>query len=187
MNVSFIIPTNRNQIVTLSSIPDGYPVYIQREKGDYIARNAGIKRAEDGIIICCDDDISFSHDFLTHVLSLVKPGILVGLEDYWPFRWCITRFMAFYKSDWEKVGGFDETKEWYGGPDTDFCIRMEQEGITIIRLPRDIIKHHDAEKDLPLKTKVIDNFWLWRKHPAVMTTPILSLIGRKLGLENEYK
>jgi GT2 family glycosyltransferase len=182
MYVSFIIPTNRNQIITLSSIPNDYAVYIQREKGDYIARNAGIKKAKDGIVICCDDDISFSLDFLSDILSLVKPGVLVGLEDYWPSRWCITRFMAFDKSDWEKVGGFNETKGWYGGPDTDFCIRMEKAGIKIIRIPRNSVIHHDEEKNLPFKVNLVDNFWLWKRYPLIMTPIILRLLERKLRM-----
>lgn len=180
--VTFVIPTNREKVITLQSIPEGYPVYIQKEKGDYIARNTGIKKAGEGIIICCDDDITFSQEFLSHVLSLVKPGIMIGLEDYWPFRWCITRFMAFDKSDWDAVGGFDETKGWYGGPDTDFCIRLEKAGVSIIRIPQSMVEHHDSEKILPFKTKVIDNLWLWYRHPIIMTYPIMQMLGRKIGL-----
>jgi len=183
-DISFIIPTNRDKIYTLESIPPECPIYIEREGNDYQARNKGIKKAKTDIVIVCDDDIKFSKGFLEFVLSKMEENTLVGLEDYYPMRWCITRFMCFWKKDWERVGGFDESRKGYGGPDTDFCIRMEKAGVKIIRLPRDSVEHVYPEKKRPAIKELSVLLYLLRRHPRQMIIPAFKLIFRKItGIE----
>jgi len=184
MNVTFVIPTNREKIYTLDSIPADCPGYIEREGNDYQARNIGIQKAKTDIVIVCDDDTRFSKDFLDLVLSKMEKNTLIGLKDYYPMRWCITRFMCFWKKDWERVGGFDEKREKYGGPDTDFCIRMGKAGVKIIRLPRDGVEHIYPEKKRPAMKELGSLFYLIRRHPRQMLIPAFKLIFTKItGVE----
>ena len=183
-DVSFIIPTNRKKIYTMESIPAECPVYIEREGNLNQARNRGIRKAKTPIVVVCDDDIQFSKEFLNKVLSLLDKRTLVGLEDYYAMKWCIGRFMCFWKEDWERVGGFDESRNVYGGDDTDFCIRMEKAGVKIIRLPRDSVKHLYPEKKRPAMKELEVLFYLFRRHPKQMIIPAFKLILRKItGIE----
>lgn len=88
--------------------------------------------------------------------------------------------MCFWKEDWERVGGFDESRNVYGGDDTDFCIRMEKAGVKIIRLPRDSVKHLYPEKKRPAMKELEVLFYLLRRHPRQMLIPALKLIFRKI-------
>jgi GT2 family glycosyltransferase len=179
-NITFIIPTNREKVYPLDSIPADCSLYIEKEGNDYQARNMGIRKAKTDIIIVCDDDIKFSKDFLDLVLSKMEKNTLVGLEDYYPMRWCITRFMCFWKEDWERIGGFDEEKRGYGGPDTDFCIKMEKAGVKIIQLPRDSVEHIYPEKKRPAMDELRNLLYLMRRHPRQILIPAFKLIFRKI-------
>lgn len=178
--ISFVIPTNREKVYTLESIPADCPVYIERVGNDYQARNTGIRKAKTEIVIVCDDDIRFSKNFLDSILPKMEKNTLVGLEDYYPMRWCITRFMCFWKEDWEKIEGFDEKRKKYGGPDTDFCIKMEKAGVKIIRLPRDSVEHVYPEKKRPAMKELGVLLYLLRRHPRQMLIPAFKLIFRKI-------
>ncbi|MDY6965241.1 MAG: glycosyltransferase [Halobacteriota archaeon] len=183
-DVSFIIPTNREKVYTLESTPDECPVFVEREGSLDQARNRGIRKAKTNIVIVCDDDIRFDKDFLNMVLSMMDENTLVGLEDYYAMKWCIGRFMCFYKSDCERAGMFDEKRMKYGGDDTDFCIRMEKVGVRIIRLSIDSVEHMYQEKDRPATKEFESLFYLFRRHPRQMAIPAFKLIFRKLtGVE----
>lgn len=179
-NITFVIPTNRERIYTLESIPADCPVYIEREGTLNQARNRGLRKAKTDIVIVCDDDIKFDKAFLNLVLSKMGKDTLVGLEDYYPMRWCIGRLMCFWKVDWDKVGGFDESRSKYGGDDTDFCIRMEKAGVKIVRLPRDSVEHIYPEKERPAMKELGVLLYLLRRHPRQMFAPAFKLIFRKI-------
>jgi len=61
-DISFVIPTNRQIIHTINSIPKECEIIISHEKPLGAARNDGIERATRKWIILCDDDISFSNN-----------------------------------------------------------------------------------------------------------------------------
>lgn len=177
-NITFVIPTNREKIRILDSIPQGCDVRLEREGNENEARNRGIRNARTEYIALCDDDIHFAHDFLDRCLALAKEGLIVGLEDHYPLRWLISRFMLFAKSDWQKIGDFDESVRH--GAETEFCIRAEKLGLKIVRLPRSSVFHFEHEKPAYHRTHVKWLWYLWRRHPRQMTVPALKLIFRKI-------
>ena len=178
--VTFVIPTNRNTLRTLDSIPSEYNVIVERdyEFSENRARNRGIKRAETEYVALCDDDIAFDGLFLDRCLSLRCQGVIVGLADYHPLRWVISRFMLFAKSDWEKIGGFDESVNH--GADTDFCIRAEKLGMKTMSISRNSVLHIEHEKPYFHRQHIKWLWYLWRRHPRQMTVPAFRLIFSKM-------
>jgi GT2 family glycosyltransferase len=179
-DVSFVIPTNRDAVYTTKSIPSIYSVFVEREGNLDEARNRGIRKANTEIIIVCDDDIEFNKTFLDSVLSKMETRTLIGLEDFYPMRWCIGRFLCFWKKDWETIGGFDENRSIYGGDDTDFCIRMENAGVKIVRIPRESVKHFHQEKVRPPLDELNSLWYLFRRHPKEIVIPAFKVIISKI-------
>lgn len=182
-DVTFVVPTNRDKVYTLDSIPEESEVFV--EDGTLTlneARNSGVRKAKTSLVIVCDDDIVFSRNFIEWVLSQMSDKTLIGLKDYYPMKWCIGRFMCFWKEDWEMVGGFDESRTRYGGDDTDFCIRMKKIGVEIKRIPRDSVEHVYEEKDNPASSVADSLLYLLKKHPKEMLIPCIKLTLRKIGL-----
>ena len=177
-NLTFVIPTIRDSVRTVDSVPGECDVRLEREGYENEARNRGIKCARTEYIALCDDDIGFTGEFISECLALVDIGVIVGLEDYYPLRWLISRFMIFARSDWELVGGFDEAVR-HGG-ETDFCIRAEKLGIKIMRLPRHSVEHIEHERPAYHRTHIKWLWYLWRRHPKEMTVPAFKLVFRKL-------
>lgn len=177
-NLTFVMPTIRDNVRTTDSIPAGCDVRLEREGNENEARNRGIRNARTPYIALCDDDIGFTHQFLDKCLSLADYGVITGLEDYYPLRWVISRFMVFTKSDWEKIGGFDESVRH--GAETDFCIRAEKLGFKIIRLPRQSVVHFEHERPAYHRNHVKWLWYLWWRHPKEMTVPAFKLAFRKL-------
>lgn len=177
-NITFVIPTNRDSVRTLDSIPEGCDVRLEREGNENEARNRGIKEAKTGYIALCDDDINFTYEFLDKCLALAKQNVIVGLEDFYPLRWVISRFMLFTKSDWQRIGSFDESVRH--GAETEFCLRAEKLGFKIIRLPRSSVVHFEHEKPAYHKAHVKWLWYLWRRHPRQMTVPAFKLVFRKI-------
>lgn len=177
-DVTFVIPTAREKIYTLDSIPSECRVNIEREGNINEARNKGIEKSNSEIIVVCDDDIEFSKALLIKLLGELEEKTLIGLEDYYPFSWCIGRFLLFWKCDWARVGGFDQARK-HGG-DTDFCIKMQKAGVKIKRIPRDTIFHYEHVRNL---TQGIHIEWLWylfRRHPKEIFVPACKLAFRKI-------
>jgi len=177
-NITFVIPTIRDNVRTTDCVPAGSDVRIEREGYENEARNRGIRNAKTEYIALCDDDIHFTHEFLDKCLALANQGVIVGLEDYYPLRWLISRFMLFTRSDWEKIGAFDESVRH--GAETDFCIRAEKLGFKIVRLPRQSVEHIEHERPAYHKTHVKWLWYLWRRHPNQMTVPAFKLAFRKI-------
>jgi len=177
-NITFVIPTNRDNVRTLDSIPEGCDVKLEREGNENEARNRGIKSAKTEYIALCDDDINFTCEFLDRCLTSADNGVIIGLEDYYPLRWVISRFMLFTKSDWQKIGSFDESVRH--GAETEFCLRAEKMGFKIIRLPRNSVVHFEHEKPAYHKTHVKWLWYLWWRHPKHMTVPAFKLVFRKI-------
>lgn len=176
--LTFVIPTIRDNVRTTDSIPPGCEVRLEGEGYENEARNRGILCARAAYIALCDDDIRFTREFLNRCLALVQPGVIIGLEDYYPLRWLISRFMMFTKSDWQKIGGFDESVRH--GAETDFCIRAEKLGIKVVRLPRNSVEHVKHERPDYHKTHVRWLWYLWHRHPKQMTIPAFKLVFGKL-------
>lgn len=178
-DVTVVIPTNREENYTLRSLPEWIDVEVRRDDGLNVARNRGVEAADGDWIVITDDDVTFPTHLTAALVDASHPGHLIGLEDFWPFRWILGRFMIFHRRLWETVGGFDESRPHAG--DTDFAIRCEKAGAQVVTLPRKLIPHHDEVADFSLTTHVE---WLWylgRRHPRQITPKAALLAARKVG------
>jgi len=183
-----VIPTNREENHTRKSIPEWLDVVVATDEGLNVARNRGIERASGEWIVLADDDITFPTRLTAALIDSMHEGHLVGLEDFWPMRYVIGRFIIFHRSLWEHVGGFDESRP-HGG-DTDFAIRCEKAGARVLRLPRRLIPHHDATSEFSKSQHLEWLTYLFRRHPRRVAVPAIKLGLKNLGVltprETEY-
>lgn len=187
-STTVVVPTNREENYTCDSLPEWLDVVVATDEGLNVARNRGIERASGDWIVLADDDITFPTRVTAALIDSMHEGHLVGLEDFWPMRHVIGRFMIFHRSLWDHVGGFDESRP-HGG-DTDFAIRCEKAGARLVRLPRRLIPHHDATSEFSKLQHLEWLSYLVRRHPRRMALPAAKLVGKNLGLlsprESEY-
>lgn len=179
-DVSVVVPTNREHNYTTESAPDWLEVVVATEDGLNVARNRGIERTTGDWIVLVDDDVTFPTTLTAMLVDSMHGGHLVGLEDFWPMRYVIGRYMVFSKELWRTVGGFDEDRR-HGG-DTDFAIRCEKAGTRVLRLPRHLIPHHDGESEFSKTGHVEWLAYLFRRHPKRTAVPALKLLLKNLGL-----
>ena len=78
-NLTFVIPTIRDSVRTVNSVPGECDVRLEREGYENEARNRGIKCARTEYIALCDDDIGFTGEFISECLALVDIGVIVDL------------------------------------------------------------------------------------------------------------
>lgn len=187
-STTVVVPTNREENYTRESIPGWLDVVVATDDGLNVARNRGIERASGEWIVLADDDITFPTRVTTALIDSMHEGHLVGLEDFWPMRYVIGRFMIFHRSLWDHVGGFDESRP-HGG-DTDFAIRCEKAGARVLRLPRRLIPHHDATSEFSKFQHLEWLSYLVRRHPRRVAVPAIKLALKNLGVltpgETEY-
>lgn len=179
-SVSVVVPTARDTRYTVESLPEWIDPVIADEEGLNVARNAGIRRADEEWIVLVDDDVTFPTRLTAWLLDAAHPLHLVGLEDYWPMDGVLGRFMIFHRSLWKRIGGFDESRP-HGG-DTDFIIRCRNTGASVIQLPRRLIPHHDAAGEFTTVEHIEWLSYLVRRHPQQMVPKAAKLLLRKLGL-----
>lgn len=159
---SFIISTNRTEIHTIKSIPEGSEIIISTSKPLGKARNDGIKASHNDWIVICDDDISFDSIFLNFVDKLKSKNTITIMDSYWPSPFGIGRFMLFHRSTYDKVGEFVEKSH---GDETEWQIRAIFAGYKIIRVPRESVIHIPHKQSKPKDGDWINLVWLMYKHP----------------------
>jgi GT2 family glycosyltransferase len=146
MNLSVVIPTINEEVLTLDSTPNGVDVNVVREGTLNEARNQGVRQATHDKIVIMDDDISFDEYFLHFLEDAIDRDRLVGLED-WDLGLVAGRVMAFYRETWKEIGGFDERLQSHMG-DTDFALNFTENKREIYALPRDIVYHEPHERSI---------------------------------------
>lgn len=165
-DVSVVIPTINENILTKKSIPTGVPVIVVREGTLNEARNIGVEKANTEKILILDDDVSFTEDFFWEVVDEIRDGRLVGMAD-WNYGLTAGRLMGFTKATWNDVGGFDEQLRSHMG-DTDFAIKFHKRDYEIKKIPQKQIKHEGPPGALE-RTSRWDHAWrgvyLAAKHP----------------------
>ena len=179
-STTVVIPTNREENYTLDSVPEWLDVVTATDDGLNVARNRGIERASGEWIVLADDDITFPTKLTAALIDSMHKGHLIGLEDFWPMRYVIGRFVVFHRSLWDYVGGFDESRP-HGG-DTDFAIRCEKAGARVLRLPRHIIPHHDATSKFSKQQHMEWLGYLFRRHPRRIAIPAVKLAAKNIGI-----
>lgn len=173
--ISFIVPSNREKIYTLKSIPKECEIIIPQSKPLGRARNEGITKATRQWIILCDDDIEFSRTFLDLLCELARERRIIGLEAYYPSPFVIGRLMMFSKNTWLKLGEFDIKSH---GDETEWQLRAVEQGYEILRIGRNCVYHYPHTKVKP-KSEFGNLFYLFKKHPK-FPLYILKLITTKM-------
>lgn len=178
-DVSLVIASNREKNYTADSSPEYLETIVRMDDGRNRARNQGVAESSGEWIVIADDDITFPTTLTAQLVAGMEERHVVGLEDFPPMRWILTRYVVFHRSTWETVGGFDERRE-HGG-DTDFAIRAEKAGRDVLRLPRGIVPHHDEDSSFE-KGEHIEWLWyLFRRHPRQIAPKAIRIIASSFG------
>lgn len=162
--VSVIIPSIKENIITLESVPDGVPVSIERKGTLNEARNRGVRRAEHDIVAILDDDIVLSEALYDDLIEMVDEQTVVGAAD-WEFGLVAGRVMLFHRDVWRDVGGFDERLRSHNG-DTDFSIKAHNAGYNLVRFPREIVRHEEHSRSITTWDRAWRLAYLCGKHPG---------------------
>lgn len=160
---SVVIPTARDNVRTLSSIPDDIPVRIERDGSLNEARNIGVSNSGTPVVIILDDDLAFPAGLLDNLAARADPDTLLGIGD-WDYGWIAGRCMVFYRSLWRELGGFDERLRSHMG-DTDFAIRALRHGFDVEPMPREIFYHEPHERSITAWDHAWRGLYLALKHP----------------------
>lgn len=163
MEFEVVIPSIKEHVKTLDSIPQNITTHVIRDGTLNEARNAGVERADSDVVIIMDDDIAFEESKLYDIANRVTPTTLIGVAEE-IVGLVLGRMMAFHKDLWESVGGFDERLRSHNG-DTDFAIKAVKKGFHLERVPQYWFDHEEH----PRSITPFD--WAWRlaylclKHP----------------------
>lgn len=117
------------------------------------ARNRGTHLAKANIVVHTDDDAIIPPEFIQTMVSMVKPGRATIMEGLDPLLLAITR------SDYIKVGGFDERIKPYMAEDVEFICRLPRFGIQLITLKKPSNLRHLGGKRKPLSTRDLLAVW----------------------------
>lgn len=176
MKVAVIIPTLKQDVLTIQSAPDDVDTYIVSEGTRSEARNEGARRArEDGadILVFCDDDIRFDENFLYQQIESLSEGELKGLKDF-EFGLLLTRMMFIHTDDFVELGGFEETMNHM--EDTEISLKALDNNMKITTIDRDRVEHQDHEKTINTRDRIKALGQLSVRHPSRMKDIIGDLI-----------
>lgn len=179
-DTSVVIASGRDRNYTAESTPEWLETVVRTDDGRNYARNRGVEEASGEWIVIADDDITFPTTLTAILVDGMSTHHLIGLEDFWPMRWLLTRYMVLHRSLWDRVGGFDTSRE-HGG-DTDFCIRCEKADARLCCLPRHLVPHHDVDSAFETAGHLEWLYYLTKRHPRPMLPRLGLLAARKLGL-----
>jgi len=175
-DITFVIPTAKDEVKTLESIPAECKIIVRRDDSQGKARNAGVYESKTDWIAFADDDIKFTSTFLDFVLQLAEKNKIIGLQGYAPSPWLISRFMFFHRSVFETIGPLKEVRH---GEETEWLIRAGKAGYKLIGLPRESVYHYPHSKATN-KNEFKNLFWLLWLHPDLITRGIMTVINKML-------
>lgn len=141
-STSVVIPTLEGDPRTLDSVPEGVETLVVGEGNRAEARNIGARRASGDVLVFCDDDIAFEESFFWHWVEGTDEGTVAGLRDF-DFGLLLTRFLVVHRTDFERLGGFDERLNHM--EDTEFCLDALANGLDLVTIPRDAVHHEPHE------------------------------------------
>lgn len=161
--VSVVIPSIKDNIITLRSIPQEIDTVIVRDGTLNEARNLGVKRASSDRIILLDDDISFSENFFWSLADRIERGKLTGHPD-WDYGLVAGRVMAFHRDDWERFGGFDEFLKSHMG-DTEFSLKFIHRGDGVEHIDPGEVEHAPHERSVTTWDRIWRTAYIAAKYP----------------------
>lgn len=182
-DITFVIPTNKDTIYTLESIPDECNVIIRHDDSQGKARNEGVYKSTTDWIAFADDDIRFNNVFLDFVLQLADKNSIIGLQGYAPSPWLISRFMFFHISVFETIGPLKEVRH---GEETEWLIRAQKAGYKLKGLPRDSVYHYPHDKATN-KNEFKNLIWLLWLHPDLIYRGIKTIINKMLKSSDDIE
>ncbi|WP_164721999.1 glycosyltransferase family 2 protein [Haloterrigena salifodinae] len=185
--MSVVIPSIKDDVLTLESVPEDVPVSVEREGSLNEARNRGIENAETDIVAVLDDDIAFSEELFYALVDEVDEDVLLGVAD-WEFGLVAGRVMIFYKSLWRDIDGFNERLHSHNG-DTDFSLRAHNAGYSVKTVPRHLFYHEDHERSITTWDRAWRLMYLCGKHvryaPYILSATIAYNLGLEAGISKE--
>lgn len=183
-DITFVIPTNREIVRTVDSIPTECQIVIRRDDTQGKARNEGVYESKTNWIAFADDDIKFTQVFLEFVLQLADETSIVGLQGYAPSPWLISRFMFFHRSVFDAVGALEEVRH---GEETEWEIRAQKAGYRLKALPRESVCHYPHTKSTN-KNEFKNLAWLLYLHPDLVFRFIKVVVNKmiKSSDDREY-
>ena len=186
-NVSVVIPSIKEDILTLDSVPEEVSVSIEREGSLNEARNRGVRNSDSKFVAILDDDIAFSENIFWSLVDLAAEDTLLGVVD-WEFGLVAGRVMVFPKSLWETVGGFDERLRSHNG-DTDFSLRTHKQGYNIVTVSRDVFHHKEHDRSITTWDRAWRLLYLCKKHPRyapyLLSSTLAYNLSLKLGIDQD--
>lgn len=175
--VTVVIPSIKDDVTTLDSVPDDVPVSVEREGSLNEARNRGVRASNSEMVAIMDDDIYFTERVFWEVIDRADDRV-VGLEG-WLYGLFAGRVMVFPTEIWEDVGGFDERLGSHMG-DTDFAIRVVEKGHDFELVPREVFGHKDHERSITPRDHAWRGIYLSMKHPRWTPRLFTGMIGGAL-------
>ena len=179
-DVAVVIPSIKDEIRTLESVPEDVSVIVERTGTLNEARNRGVRNTESDIVVIMDDDIAFSEELFNSLVDHVDPGTLLGVED-WEFGLVAGRVMAFHRDLWEDVGGFDERLRSHNG-DTEFSIKVHKAGYDVRTVPRSLFDHEEHERSITTWDRAWRLGYLCTKHPRYAPMLLSSTVAYNVRL-----
>lgn len=189
MNVSVVVPSARESVLTLDSVPEEVDVEVRRDEGLNRARNAGVEAAAHDVVVVLDDDLAFEAAWFRAFVERVAAnpetvfaarGTGILPEVGWPsgFEPGLGRVMGFHREAWRAAGGFPESRS-HGG-DTDFLMSAHEAGYEVRAVDHEW-DHRDDEEDV---YTLLDNvewlLFLLRRHPGLVAPRLPALAAAKL-------
>lgn len=174
-NIEVVIPSIKDDVRTLDSIPDHIPVSVEREGSLNEARNRGVRQADAEFVAIMDDDISFPTETLDELASRASTDTLLGIAD-WDYGWIAGRVMGFHKDLWRDAGGFDERLQSHMA-DTEFALSALRHGYDLERIPREVFYHEPHSRSITTWDHAWRGLYLAMKHPRHAPRLARGLIG----------
>lgn len=178
-------------------IARSYPArYLRQENaGPAAARNRGAREARGEIMAFTDADCVPRPDWIEALLrefdegvagvggtyGIANPENLLAAVVHEEIAWRHARFgrevdflgsfnVAYRKSAFEAVGGFDESFTQASAEDNDLAYRLVDAGGVLRFTPKAVVDHYHPERLWPyLRTQFRHGYWrvkLYRKHPG---------------------
>lgn len=162
-SVSVVIPSIKDQVLTVQSVPEGVETNVIREGNVCEACNIGVERATHDRILRLDDDISFSESFFWELVDRIEHDTLLGYPD-WDYGLVAGRVNAFHRDDWERFGGFDEFLGSHMG-DTEFALKFVHQGTGVDQIDPSEITHEPHERSVTTWDRTWRTAYLAVKYP----------------------
>ena len=103
------------------------------------SRNLGYRHSKGDILLFIDADSMLNHKFVGDCLKRLKPNSFLSGNQQPPYEACGCSMV--YRSDFEKVKGYNELTQGWGSEDFNFYDRLKAEGLEHLHFNYGLIKN----------------------------------------------